>query len=383
MTAAIAKPLPPGTLDVNPFANNKPADADDQVDAGQDPPPAVAPVNPIAAADPGVAAPTGRLTPDIVSDAVAHVQEIIRNATDDDDVGATVDITMQRIRIGRLDLAIMRIDNEKKALVKQRDLEVDRLDGLERDASAAEDRRNEPSPLFDGPHVRTGSVAGAAGTTNDAWRTTSIDVLGLTNRALNALRDKAKIETIGQLADAMTKVDSLTDLDGVGAKAAEDIESKLDKFWTDHPEHTRPASKPADDAGPAAEIDNPIVPTPPDVKKPKDIAMKKGDIEKSSTVAGQIVGNASTEKPVNVKTLVQVDNAFYVVTPPPMLWNQPENVYALRKLHEKTGDAHPFEGRSVPNDGDNFVGLLIENGGKTYAIGAQNEIILVKDGGAK
>jgi hypothetical protein len=119
-------------------------------------------------------------------------------------------------------------------------------------------RIGEKLPLFDRDEDDESSGASATATNDGSedWRDVGIDILsthGCSEATVNRL-DKYEIATIGDLADwtagtgRLTHTPKhLTDIPGIGAKAAEKIESALEGFWAVWP---KTESKPAKEAEP-------------------------------------------------------------------------------------------------------------------------------------
>lgn len=76
----------------------------------------------------------------------------------------------------------------------------------------------------------------------EAWREADFTDLGITGKLAELLTD-ADLDTLGKIAD-FTKDYELTNIAGVGPAKAEELQSLLDKYWVDHPEHCR-----AEDSG--------------------------------------------------------------------------------------------------------------------------------------
>lgn len=84
---------------------------------------------------------------------------------------------------------------------------------------------------------------GAQQAGDEQWRATDLGALGLTSRISKALCE-AGIDTLGKLADYTASEKQLTDIEGIGAKAAEDIDAATAAFWasrvTDEEEFDEP-----------------------------------------------------------------------------------------------------------------------------------------------
>lgn len=78
-----------------------------------------------------------------------------------------------------------------------------------------------------------GDASGQAGNNGEAWRSVSLEELGLPFRSFSALMG-AEITTLGALADHTAKA-RLTDIEGIGEKAAEKIEKRLEQWWEKNP----------------------------------------------------------------------------------------------------------------------------------------------------
>jgi hypothetical protein len=71
----------------------------------------------------------------------------------------------------------------------------------------------------------------------EAWRAIGIETLGLSTRIGKALTE-GKLGTIGAIAD-WTKQYRLMDVKGIGEAAAEELGSRLDSWWAEHPEYAQ------------------------------------------------------------------------------------------------------------------------------------------------
>lgn len=162
-----------------------------------------------------------------------------------DPIFAEIKATLGRIR--KLEHALADLKVETKAV--NGDLEAT----WKRLAQLNEDLVN-PLPLFDGPPPATAGgdaapepcvgpePAAPEGHTN--WRTVPVSELekhGLAAKVAATLREGG-VGTIGDVSDLGKNGLSLTDVKGVGEKAAEKIEAALDAFWKAWgPEDERPA----------------------------------------------------------------------------------------------------------------------------------------------
>ena len=203
------------------IAEGTEAEVVDSADAPEDNPADDVPQDDPPADEPAVAEPT---SPAAFSDRqAAHLAEIkaARQA--------------QRLARGDWDAAKEDV-KEKKAIYEKASLVVGKLidagpsllDGVrcvESPGGAAQDSQidvNDPAVPVD----------------PDSWRATPLDKLDLTDNRIERLGE-AGIFNLGDLADWTNSGNELTDVKGVGAKAAEKIEKALDDFWAAHPEFTR------------------------------------------------------------------------------------------------------------------------------------------------
>ncbi len=88
-------------------------------------------------------------------------------------------------------------------------------------------------PLFDRPEDRNTGIPETE--QDEAWRTIHLSELTdpIIKPAVLAKLANAGIETIGEMADKKTSdLPALTDIPGIGAKAAGDIDDALAAFWT-------------------------------------------------------------------------------------------------------------------------------------------------------
>lgn len=99
-------------------------------------------------------------------------------------------------------------------------------------------RRNQPLLPFD---AATGEVKPAE---PEAWRRVPVEDLGIKPRTAKALRDGG-LETIGAIADFHADDQSLNRIPGLGQGAVDEVADAMERFWRDHPEHTRPSTEPA------------------------------------------------------------------------------------------------------------------------------------------
>jgi len=68
----------------------------------------------------------------------------------------------------------------------------------------------------------------------EKWQDAIVLELGLSDGVVTKLAD-AGIETLGELHTYL-KTKTLTDIDGIGAAAAEKIQDALETYWAEHPE---------------------------------------------------------------------------------------------------------------------------------------------------
>jgi len=69
---------------------------------------------------------------------------------------------------------------------------------------------------------------------SEAWRSATIEEIGIDPKICQLLRDNNKIETLGQIADHCKDYE-LTDLKKIGKAKAEKIEAAMDAYWQAHP----------------------------------------------------------------------------------------------------------------------------------------------------
>ena len=68
----------------------------------------------------------------------------------------------------------------------------------------------------------------------EAWRSATIEEIGIDPKICQLLRDNNNIETLGQIADHCKDYE-LTDLKKIGKAKAEKIEAAMDDYWIKHP----------------------------------------------------------------------------------------------------------------------------------------------------
>lgn len=85
------------------------------------------------------------------------------------------------------------------------------------------------------PSAPTSAVAD-----NDAWRSVTIEALGIPAGICKILREDNAITTLGQIADFSRDGAPLTSLKKVGQLKADKIEAAMDAFWARRPEFSRP-----------------------------------------------------------------------------------------------------------------------------------------------
>jgi DNA-directed RNA polymerase alpha subunit len=69
----------------------------------------------------------------------------------------------------------------------------------------------------------------------EAWRSVALAELTTNGRVLNALSG-AKLFTLGELTDWQNDTDRLlTDIKGIGEKAAEELQQAIDEYWAKNP----------------------------------------------------------------------------------------------------------------------------------------------------
>ena len=104
---------------------------------------------------------------------------------------------------------------------------------------------------------------------------------------------------------------------------------------------------------------------------PADLQLKPGDL--SAACHPGLVSVATKGTNPELRTIVKLGAMKYVVTPPPA--GQPEDVYALRPLHNKANGepttADPYHGMKVLLDG--------HGGQQEFYVGAEAELLLAKD----
>ena len=69
---------------------------------------------------------------------------------------------------------------------------------------------------------------------SEAWRSATIEEIGIDPKICQLLRDNNNIETLGQIADHCKDYE-LTDLKKIGKAKAEKIEQAMDAYWQAHP----------------------------------------------------------------------------------------------------------------------------------------------------
>lgn len=83
--------------------------------------------------------------------------------------------------------------------------------------------------------------------TDEAWRDTSVESLGLPETTCELLRE-AGLNCVGDIADFTSDDHMLTDVPGIGPAKAERIEKALDAFWEKYRSEVE-VEEPADDDG--------------------------------------------------------------------------------------------------------------------------------------
>lgn len=92
---------------------------------------------------------------------------------------------------------------------------------------------NYTPPLPFPAHEEKHETNGQATTGDEYWRLTPLAELGITGPLAEKL-EAEKLTTLGAIADYTAK-NRLTDIKGIGEKAAETIENACTEFWKKHP----------------------------------------------------------------------------------------------------------------------------------------------------
>lgn len=354
---ADAAALPSSPVDGAPGGSTAPTTATTTL------PPAPPAPTPAPAAAPTIP-PVEAKAEDVVQRAEDYIRRVEHNFTDEE-TDVSPELQQQRNKVARLNIALLRLELAKKRMGKTLETEVDILDDLERAARNEQDRKNEPAPLFDDPALRqTSKLAPETTEPDDSWRDRPIEDLKLGNRPFTALKEKSEVKTIGELVDAITEAERLTELPGIGAKAGEEIEDALEKFWIANPKYCKPTPPAAPEApAPAPEGKAQPIHTPDEIHAPA------GAVEAASSP----LVTADAGKPIVVRDLININDVPHVVTG--VAPGQPSNIYELRPVYESVAEKHSTEG-------DALFGKAIEHGGKFYEIGPVAEALLVRDGDA-
>jgi hypothetical protein len=76
----------------------------------------------------------------------------------------------------------------------------------------------------------------------DAWRSVSIDALGLTPRIVKSLTE-AGVTDLGKIADYTAANDGLNGITGIGPVAQEQISDAMENYWRENPQPSAEASE--------------------------------------------------------------------------------------------------------------------------------------------
>lgn len=181
-----------------------------------------------------------------------------------------------RSKLNRIMVAVDRVRERQHRLANLKQQAKDAKTAHDRAVvdmlDAATEEEETPMPLFDRKPEPAKVTAVDANTEtapanpdrpNEEWRALSVTVLQLPVKLTETLLEQKPrpLETLGDLADFLA-TSWITDLKGVGAAKAKQIEEAWMQFWTDHPEYCSTDSaddtqiseeSPVADAVPAAE----------------------------------------------------------------------------------------------------------------------------------